>query len=89
MAGMRNVPPVSNLDGLIVIAVGVVSIIAMGALVWSLGWTQEPGGMLYVGVALAVGVSGALTYVTMRITNRMAWTRQALRVARARRAAGL
>jgi hypothetical protein len=80
MSGKRPVPPVRNLDGIIVIMVGIVSFVGMCALTDVIGWR---GDLLWLGTVVTVGVSGALTLTAMLVTNRLAWRRQALRHARA------
>lgn len=86
MSRKRNVPPVSNFDGAIVFSVGIVSFVGMAALVSALGMLAVVGSATgYIAIAIVVLTTGVLTGVTMRITNRLAWHRQAMRHAAALR----
>ena len=77
MSRNRRTAPVSNLDGLIVFTLGTVSFVgacALGSILGlSVGWLA----------IVAVTVFAIVTGVAMRITNRRAWHRQAMRHARA------
>lgn len=76
----RRTAPVSNLDGLIVLTLGVVSFVGMCALINLVGLT---GDLLWVGALLVVTVFATVVGVAMRVTNRLAWHRQAMRHAAA------
>jgi len=77
MSSKGRTAPVSNLDGLIVFALGSGSFVGAcvlgGILGLSVGWLA----------IVAVTVFAIVTGVAMRITNRRAWHRRAMRHARA------